>query len=139
MLGPSYLGKGVAMISKLVGLASMGGTFANVKMLQKFLAGITGVIAWTVIGALMAGAVILFAFYGVYVGLVYAGMTSNAAVITIFFLLLLLTMFFAGMAVLKLQQLREMPYYVVRHNMPPAVHRVGGVVNAFLDGLTEPR
>jgi hypothetical protein len=125
------------MISKLIGLASIGGAFMNVSMLQRFLSGITSVIALTVMGALTASMLIACAFFGIYISLVRYGMETEAAFITVLGLVFFLTVALAGLAWLRLQRLRELPYHIMLRRDIPVVSKVHGVVNAFLDGLTD--
>ena len=123
-------------ISRLAGFAQVGGTLANIGMMHRFSAGITSIIAFTVLSSLMAGMLLVCGFYGMYLGLVQYGMDSNAALMVIALVMLFLTILLGAMAYLRLQELRDIPTRFMRRE-PPGFARVGNVVNAFLKGFNE--
>ena len=126
----------IPMISKLAGIASIGGSIANVSLIQRFLSGLTSIIAFTVLSALMAGMLIVCAFYGAYAWLLQYGMDQTSAVEVILGLMFFLTAVLASVAYWRLQELRKFPTQLL-HREVPGLARVSSVVNAFLDGFHE--
>jgi hypothetical protein len=124
------------MISKLVGLASISGTVSSVALLRRFLGDIATVVALTVLSSLAVGVLVLFGFYWLYVGLVYAGLMPSEAVLSLTGTTLVLTVLLIGWTRIQIQRLRTLPTRPL-HNEIPGVAKITGIANAFWEGLTE--
>jgi hypothetical protein len=124
------------MISKLAGLASISGTVSSVALLRRFLVDTTTVVALTVLSSLAVGVLILFGFYWIYVGLVYAGLMPREAVLSLTGTALVLTAVLIGWTRIQIERLRNFPSRPL-HNEIPVVAKMTGIANAFWAGLTE--
>jgi len=120
------------MLNKFVGMASIGSSFANIALLQRFLEGIVGVIALTILSAMMAGMLIMSAFYGLYLGLTRYGLDPDAALVAVVAIGSFLTAALSALTVARLRQLRELP---LRTAPMPTLSRLTNVTHAFIDGF----
>jgi hypothetical protein len=127
------------MISKLMGLASIGSSVANVALLQRFLEGIIGIIALTIVSAMMAGMLVVSGFYAAYVGLMHYGLDPDAAGVTIILLACIATLSLIGWVVWQLRNLRELPRHALPHGLPPVMARATDMAQAFIEGFLHPR
>ena len=93
------------MFGKLIGLLSIGSSVANVALVRRFLEGIVGAIALTILSAIMAGALLVGGLYGLYMGLTRHGLDPDAALITMGAISVLLTATLVGLALTRLRQL----------------------------------
>ena len=123
------------MIGKLISLLSLGGTVASVAMLKRFLAGLAVVVALTITCALMAAVLISGCFVALYFGLVRAGLSPDMALVSVGLLVLLVTLVSGWLAVLKLRELRELPFHAMDTSNVPSLGRLAGIANSFVEGL----
>ncbi len=126
----------MSYIDKVLGIAGMGSTIANVSLLKRFLSGVTTVIALTAISSTMAGMLLLTAIYGLYLGLIHYGLEPVAAVVAMGSLALIITAILAWMAVMRWRELRELPH-IMTHG--PLMGQVNRIADAFVDGLLSRR
>lgn len=119
------------MIGKLMGLASIGSSLANIALLQRFLGDIVSIIALTILSAMMTAMLLIGCFYGAYAGLTDYGLNPVVASVTVAGIALLLTALLIGLTVRKLRQLHELPKHL-RAGIPP-FSRTGTIVHAFLE------
>lgn len=123
------------MLEKLLGLATIGSTFASVSLLHRFLTRLATVLALTIISALMTGVLLIGVFYAIYLGLTTNGLTHEAALLIVGALVLALT---AGLICITLRQL-----HIIKSLQPspmkqtfPGLSFVGSIAEAFLDGFS---
>ncbi len=122
-------------VDKLLGLAGMGSSIANVSLLKRFLSGITVVLALTAISSTMIGMIAIVGFYGLYVALIHYGLEHSAAVVMVVSLALIVAGTLATMAAIRWRELREMPRIIES----PLLSQVGKLAEAFMNGLTAGR
>jgi hypothetical protein len=126
----------IAIVEKLVGVATIGGALANVALLQRFLTGIAHVVALSVISGLMVCLLLLGSFFGLYFGLTHYGLGSTVAALMIGAFAFLITSGIIGLTVLKLRQLQELPVHATHAPMPVLAH-LSSLAAAFIEGLLE--
>ena len=127
------------MIGKLISLISLGGTVASVAMLKRFLAGLTVVIALTIVSALMVAVLISGCFVALYIGLTRFGIDSDMALTIVGLLILSITVISGWLAVIKMRELRELPFHPSDHSEIPSLSKLGGIAAAFAEGLLTTR
>jgi len=125
------------MIGKLIGLASIGSSLANLAMVQRFLEGLIGVIVLSIVGAAMTSMLLIAGLYGSYRGLTYYGLDHEAALVMIASVAVLLTAAVIGFTLARLRHLREISLCALPQEFPHLAH-IPSVINAFLEGLTKP-
>jgi hypothetical protein len=124
-------------LGTILGIISLGRSFAGTSLYRKFLSGVAVVICMMIVTGMIAGALLLGAFYGVYQGFMYYGMESTPALIATFGLG---AMVFAILVMLTLNHLRSLvsiPQMLVRDENPIA-SRATDMVQAFIDGFRQP-
>lgn len=123
------------MFEKLMGIATVGSALANVTLLHRFLSRFVVVVAFTVISALLTGAILIALFYEAYWELTEHGLASDVAVGALTILAIFLTALFAWLTLAHLRRLRGTPNILQQHF--PAFSHLGGIVDAFVDGLLD--
>ena len=126
----------MAIVEKLLGVATIGGALANVALLERFLTGITHVVALSVISGLMICLLLIGTFFGLYFGLTHYGLDPTVAALTVGALAFLITLGIIGLTVLKLRQLQELPVHAIHASMPVLAH-LSSLAAAFIEGLLE--
>jgi hypothetical protein len=123
------------MLEKLLGLATIGSTFASVSLLHRFLSRLAIVLALTIISALMAGVLLIGMFYGLFCLLTAYGLTHATSLILVGMLVFILT---AALVLVTLQQLRQ-----IKSLQPspfkqtfPSLSYIGSIAEAFMQGLS---
>ena len=101
---------------------------------RRLLSRLVVVLALTVIGAIMAGALIIMAFYGFYCGLIALGATTGPAVIL---LLLLAVACLAGMGVVIQKEMNGLKQSLPRNvsDYVPNMSSIMTTIEAFVAGL----
>ena len=122
------------MLEKLLGLAMLGSSLANVTLLHRFLSRVVVVVALTIISALFTGVLFLAALYGVYYALTYYGLAPQAAVSLIAIFVVLVTALLIAVMANQLQKIREIPHSLPSSGLP-SFSQLGGITEAFIDGL----
>ncbi len=125
------------MLGKLLSIATVGSTFANVALLRRFLSGVTGVVALVVVSAIMGCVILVAGLAAAYFGLIHYGLDPYAAALTIAVFMLLIMGLLIGLTAVRLRHLRELPYHDMYQELP-SLSRVAGITDAFLDGLLNP-
>jgi len=127
----------MSSINKLLGLASVGSTIANVSLLQRFLTDVTAVVALTAVAGTMLGAIVILGFYGLYLGLIAHGLDPQTAFIAVSVLALVVIALVTTIAVMRWRHLRATPHNILSLDTP-IVAQVGRLVDSFLAGLMGP-
>ena len=123
-------------MNKLMDLASIGSMLANVTLLRRFLTDVTGVIALTVLSALMGSLLVAASLCGIYIGLTHYGLDPVAGLFTVIALAFLLTAGLALATVRRVRMMREFSYHGLPQDVAPPISRLGSIANAFFEGLT---
>jgi hypothetical protein len=124
------------MLEKLLGLLSIGSSFASLSILHRFLSQLAIVLALILVSSLMAGALIIGAFYGLYTALVYDGLTRLMAASVVSALALGITLLFISLTVREVRKLRRLPSSSSGiHSKFPSLSSLSGIAEAFVDGL----
>jgi MFS superfamily sulfate permease-like transporter len=124
-------------VDRLLGLAGMGSTIANISMLKRFLSGIAVVIALTAISSTMAGMLLIAGFYALYLTLIHHGLDPSLAALTVGGGALTIVIVLAIWAVLRWYELRDMPRLL--YTEAPLIHRATKLADAFINGLLAER
>jgi len=124
-------------IDRLLGLAGMGSTIANVSMIKQFLSGIAVVVAFTAISGTMAGMLLTAGLYALYVSLMHHGLDPVAAAIMVSSLAVIIMAGFGGVALVQWRQLREIPRLFSIEK--PIIKRAHRLAEAFIEGLMTER
>jgi len=123
------------MFEKLLSLMTISSTIISAAAARRFLSRLVVVLALTVVGAVLASAVIIMALCGVYCGLMALGLGMGWA-IAITILLSLSSLLGVGLAVrYHLQRLKQSLPRNVGDYIPP-MSSIVTVVEAFIAGLT---
>lgn len=124
-------------VDKLLGLAGVGSTIANISLLRRFLSGVAVVIALTAISSTMAGMLLIAGFYALYLSLIHHGLDPTIAAVTIGGVALIIVIVLAVMAVMRWYQLRDMPRLL--HVESPLIDQASKLAEAFISGLLTER
>jgi hypothetical protein len=127
----------MSYMDKILGIAGMGSTLANVSMLRRFLTGVTVVIALTAVSSTMAGMIIIVALYGLYLALMHHGLDPQAAVIAVSAFAVIITALLATLAFVRWRQLKDMPHFM--NSETSIASQVHQLVDAFVGGLLSGR
>jgi len=122
------------MLEKLLGLATIGSTFASISLLHRFLSRLAILIALIIVTSIMTGVLLAGIFYGIYEGLTYYGLTHDAALLLVAALVLILTASLFGLTLSRIRQLREIAPSPVNQTFPSLGH-IAAVAEAFVDGF----
>jgi len=121
----------MSSLDKLLGLAGMGSTIANVTLLKRLLSQVIIIVALTAISSLMTGAILIAGFYGLYLALLHYGTDPTAAIFITVGMALALTAAVAGFAVFRWRQMHEASH----ETGGASLGRIGQIADAFIDGL----
>ena len=124
-------------VDKLLGLAGMGSTIANISLLRRFLSGVAVVIALTAISSTIAGMLLIAGFYALYLSLIHHGLDPSLAALTVGGGALIIVIVLAIFAVLRWYELREMPRLLYMET--PIISRASKLADAFINGLLAER
>jgi len=122
------------MLDKLIGLTTIGSTLAGLTMLQRFLAGVTGVLALTVVSALMSGLILMGGFITAYFTLVHYGVEPMLAALTVTSATCMVTALLIIFTLIKVRRLKEMSQHHLYRDVPSLAH-IGDIASAFIKGL----
>lgn len=124
-------------VDKLLGIAGMGSTIANISLLKRFLSGIAVVIALTAISSTMMGMLLIAGFYALYLSLVHHGLDPSIAALTVGGGALLIVIVLGIFAVIRWYELRDMPRLLYME--APIINRAHKLADAFINGLLSER
>jgi hypothetical protein len=122
------------MIGKLMGLATVGSSLANVTLLHRFLASATSVVALTMISAFMCCVLLIGIFGATYISLVHYGLDPYAAAITVALIMIIMTGGCVSLTIIRLRQLREIPHHNMHRDIPGMSH-ISSIADAFMKGF----
>ncbi len=122
------------MIEKIMSVVSIGGTVANVALLQRFLSGVTVVVALTVISAFMIGLMLTGLFGALYFCLVHYGLLPEIAALMVALFALLMTITLAVIVILRVKHLRGLPSQMLRKDLS-SLAPLGEVLESFINGF----
>jgi hypothetical protein len=128
----------MSIVNKLLGLATVGSTLANVTLLHRFLSAATTIVTLTVLSACMCCILLAGGFYAVYAGLIHYGIEPYTAALAVGALVVVLTVVIVTLTIYRVKRLRELPYYSGPRHMPQLSH-IQSAAHAFMDGLLNPR
>ena len=126
------------VIDKLLSLATVGSAVANTTLLPRLVSGLTGILALTVIAALMGGTLLISGFYAIYIALVSYGLDTRAAAVTVALLIFVTMAITLCLLVIRVRHLKELSHYEIRRDLP-GLSQVIKVAEAFMEGLLTPR
>jgi predicted PurR-regulated permease PerM len=124
------------MLGKIMGLASLGSSLANVRLLQRFLSGVASVIALTVVSAILVGLLLASAFVGMFFALEHFGLEPLVAGLLVIAMVLLVVGGCVGLALAKIRELRDLPNNSLNFEVP-SIAKFTSAVEAFIDGFVQ--
>jgi hypothetical protein len=127
----------MSYIDKLLGIAGVGSTLANISLLKRFLSGVSTVIALTALCSTMVGMILIVALYALYLALIHHGLEPQAALFTAAGMAVVVMAGLALAAVMRWRELRGMPEMLLQP--APVISKVGEIADAFITGLTTER
>lgn len=128
----------MSTIDRLLGLAGMGSTIANISFLKRFLSGVAVVVALTAVSSTILGMLLVAGLYALYISLVHHGLDPAVAALTASGIALAIVIALAVLAIMRWYQLRDMPRLF--DNMEaPIINRVSRLADAFISGLLADR
>lgn len=127
------------MLSKLMGLVTVGSAWAGTARLNRLLSGALNVVVLVIISALMCSFLLLGAFGAIYISLVHYGLDPYAAAITVAALMGVLTLTVVGVTVMKFRHLSDMSSQHIRSESVPGLSNLNSIVDAFLEGFNNAR
>lgn len=122
------------MLEKLLGLATIGSTFASVSLLHRFLSRLALLLALVIISALMTGVLLIGIFYGIYCLLTAYGSSPEAALMIVGGLVFALTATLVFVTLHQMRCIKSLQPSPFKQTFP-GLNFVGGIAEAFLDGL----
>lgn len=124
------------MLEKLLGLATIGSTFASVSLLHRFLMRLAIVLALTIISALMAGALLIGLFYGLYSVLTSYGLSPDAALVVVGILILIITASLITFTMYQLRMIKNLQPSPLRSTFP-GFSFISELGESFLEGFSK--
>lgn len=120
----------MSYIDTVIRMAGVGNAIVHVSVLKRFLSVVVMVVALVAISSILAGAMIVAAFYGLYLSLMHYGIDQRIAVFSIAALALLIMGGLSLLAYIRWKQLHAMPDF----EEIPIIGRVSSIADSFIDG-----
>lgn len=127
----------MSLIGKIVGLLSIGGAIAESPMPRKLLSGMATVAGLTVVTGMMIGTLLVGSLYAGYRGLMYYGMTSESALVTVAGIAAVITIVLVSVTVRYVKSLFDMPRLMpdMQAGAGGIAGKAAGLADSFMDGL----
>jgi hypothetical protein len=126
-------------MEKLFTLLSITQSLHGKWVLSRLLSKIALAIGLILVTAIMCGMVVVTAFYTGYLALVQYGLMPSIAMLIVLGVMILCTIIIVMSTIMYLKRVREMPHRLIESKSPKIMTDVGEVVDAFIDGLLNPR
>lgn len=127
----------MSKLGAILGLISLGRAFAGTPLYKRFLSGVAAVVCLTIVTGMVAGALLIGLFYGVYELFLHNGLAQTPAIFTTFALGLLTLVVLVMCTLSHLRGLIDVPKLLLQYQSPLA-SRATTIVQAFIDGITTP-
>ncbi len=127
--------KGLLMLEKLLGLATIGSTYASLSLLHRFLVRLVAVLALTIISALMTGVLLMGLFYGLYCALISYGLVPDAAIILVGILMFVLTASLVCATISQIKKIRGLHPSPLYANLP-GYSLISSLLESFMEGFS---
>lgn len=124
-------------IGKLLGLFAIGKSFAEAELFKTLLSSVAAVVGFTVIASVIAGTLLLLAFYGIYFWMISSGVSVALAIAIIIGLMVLMLLILGCAVRCHLKVLYTLPQSF-RENDPehPITGFLQSVLHSFVDGYS---
>lgn len=122
------------MLTTIIGLVSAGRAFTETPMYHRLVSGVAVLVALVVVTAMVFGALLIGLFYAAFLAFMAYGLESTPALIATLALGLLTLGLMIAATLHYIRNTFDLKN-LVTHSPFPIASKVGGVANAFLDGI----
>ncbi len=121
-------------LMRILGITSLGASLVKAKLVQRFVGEIASVITLAIATGLMAGALLVGAFFVLYEALVHYGLEPLPAQVCVIGLALGTVAFLTKTLTDKLRGLRSIPERIVHTELPFSGH-LNALADSFMEGF----
>ena len=124
----------MSKLGTILGIISIGKAFTGTPVYKRLLSGVAVVICMTIVTGMLAGALLLTIFYGVYQAFLTYGLESTPAMVATAALALMTLVVLAISTINYLRDLMNVPH-IVSEFQSPLLSKATGIAQAFMEGL----